>query len=142
MDPEFTEPLDDCGPEFCNVASVLHFPGPECTLALYERDDWHVLRLDFESANNKLGFFLDFWRGKKLNVKQQKQYESMHAATTKAHLKMVQYREEFIAKFTASETRVVERKRVREEHEGEDPVRKRCAKDDREGDQRESGAGV
>ena len=128
MDLEFTEPLDDCGPLQHNIASVLRFPSAECTLALYERDDWHVLRLDFESANSKLGFFLDFWRGKKLNIKQQKQYEAMQASTSRAHWKMVQYREEFIAKFAASEVRVVERKRLREEHEGEDPLGKRVRK--------------
>jgi len=128
MELELMEPLDDRGPPQEDIALVLQFPSPECILALYERDDWHVLRLDFEAANSKIGFFLDFWRGKKLNCKQQKQYESMQANTQKAHLKMVQYKEDFIARFAASETRVVERKRIREEHEGEDPVGKRVRK--------------
>ena len=128
MELELMEPLDDCGPRMHDIASVLRFPSPECALALYERDDWHVLRLDFESANVKLGFFLDFWRGAKLNGKQQKLYESMQAATQKAHWKMVQYREEFIAKFSASQTRVVERKRIREEPEEEQPTGKPVSK--------------
>ena len=122
MDLELVEPLDDQAPVEHNIASVLRFPSPECALAMYERDEWHNLRLDFEAMNSKLGFFLNFWRGKKLNGKQQKQYESMQATTQKAHLRMVQYREEFIAKFAASDTRVTERKRLREEHEGEDPL--------------------
>jgi len=128
MDLELVEPLDDQAPVEHNIASVLRFPSPECALAMYERDEWHNLRLDFEAMNSKLGFFLNFWRGKKLNGKQQKQYESMQATTQKAHLRMVQYREEFIAKFAASDTRVTERKRLREEHEGEDPLGKRVRK--------------
>ena len=128
MDLEFMEPLDDVGPPPQDIASVLQFPSPDCALALYERDHWHVLRLDFEAANGKLGFFMNFWRGKKLNCNQQKQYETMRSATAKAHLKMVEYREEFIAKFAASDTRVIERKRLREEHEGEDPLSKRVRK--------------
>ena len=129
MDPSFVEELDDAGPKQQQIiCSVLQFPSSDCAVALYDRDEWHMLRLDFEHANSKLGFFLDFWRGKKLNGRQQKQYESMQAATTKAHLKMVQYKEEFIGKFAASEVRTVERKRVREEHEGEDPLSKRVRK--------------